>query len=159
MREQADLLDDVTHASAQLDRVRAGDVGSVKKNAAARGLDQAVDHLHRRGLSAPRRPHQHDQLADLDVETQVVDSHRAVAVTLDDVVEPDHRSARRVHGVILSPQDTDAVSNPWFSWSYVQQNTQAIVDATRDHVTLTVLSVALGLLLAFPLALVARRAG
>jgi osmoprotectant transport system permease protein len=61
--------------------------------------------------------------------------------------------------VILSPQVTDAISNPWFSWSYVQQNSQAILDATKAHVTLTVLSVALGLALAFPLALLARRAG
>ena len=51
----------------------------------------------------------------------------------------------------------DAAPNPWVSWDYVRDNSEAILAATRQHVTLTVLSVALGLLLAVPLALLARR--
>ncbi len=47
--------------------------------------------------------------------------------------------------------------NPWLSRSFVTDNYDAIVAATRQHITLTVISVALGLLLALPLALLARR--
>lgn len=51
----------------------------------------------------------------------------------------------------------DEAPNPWLSWSYVRDNSDAILAATKQHVTLTVVSVALGLLLAVPLALLARR--
>lgn len=47
--------------------------------------------------------------------------------------------------------------NPWLSRSFVTDNYEAIVAATRQHITLTVVSVALGLLLSLPLALLARR--
>ena len=51
----------------------------------------------------------------------------------------------------------DEAPNPWLSWDYVRDNSDAILAATRQHVTLTLISVALGLLLAVPLALLARR--
>jgi osmoprotectant transport system permease protein len=51
----------------------------------------------------------------------------------------------------------DEAPNPWLSWSYLHDNSDAILAATRQHVTLTVISVGLGLLLALPLALLARR--
>ena len=51
----------------------------------------------------------------------------------------------------------DAAPNPWISVDYVRDNADAILAATRQHVTLTLISVALGLLLAVPLALLARR--
>jgi osmoprotectant transport system permease protein len=47
--------------------------------------------------------------------------------------------------------------NPWFSWSYVSDNTAILRHATAQHITLTVVSVGLAFLIAFPLALVARR--
>jgi osmoprotectant transport system permease protein len=47
--------------------------------------------------------------------------------------------------------------NPWVSVDYVRDNADAILAATRQHVTLTLVSVALGLALAVPLALLARR--
>jgi osmoprotectant transport system permease protein len=47
--------------------------------------------------------------------------------------------------------------NPWISLDYARDNADAILAATRQHVTLTLVSVALGLLLAVPLALLARR--
>lgn len=53
----------------------------------------------------------------------------------------------------------DEAPNPWLSWSYVRDNSDAILAATKQHVTLTLVSVALGLLLAVPLALLARRFG
>jgi osmoprotectant transport system permease protein len=49
------------------------------------------------------------------------------------------------------------VPNPWISVDYVRQNADVLLAATRQHVELTVVSVLLGLLLAIPLALLARR--
>ncbi|MFP5219831.1 MAG: ABC transporter permease [Actinomycetes bacterium] len=51
----------------------------------------------------------------------------------------------------------DEPPNPWVSVDYVRDNADAILAATREHVTLTLVSVALGLALAVPLALLARR--
>lgn len=59
--------------------------------------------------------------------------------------------------VLLAAYALDDVPNPWFSWSFVRDNSDAILAATRQHVTLTVESVILGVLVAFPLALLARR--
>ncbi|MCA1710783.1 MAG: ABC transporter permease subunit [Actinobacteria bacterium] len=55
------------------------------------------------------------------------------------------------------PLAVDEAPNPWLSWSYVRDNADIILAATKQHVTLTLISVALGLLLALPLALLARR--
>lgn len=51
---------------------------------------------------------------------------------------------------------TDA-PNPWFSTSYLESNYDTILSALREHVILTVVSVALGVVVAFPLAVLARR--
>jgi len=61
--------------------------------------------------------------------------------------------------MILSPRGDASYTNPWFNWSYVKDNTHQILDATQAHVILTVLSVGLGLVLAFPLALIGRQRG
>lgn len=50
----------------------------------------------------------------------------------------------------------DEYPNPWISVDYVRDNADAILAALRQHVTLTLVSVALGLLIAVPLALLAR---
>jgi osmoprotectant transport system permease protein len=55
------------------------------------------------------------------------------------------------------PLAVDEAPNPWLSWSYVRDNSDIILAATKQHVTLTLISVGLGLLLAVPLALLARR--
>ncbi|MCW2667034.1 MAG: binding-protein-dependent transport system inner rane component [Frankiales bacterium] len=47
--------------------------------------------------------------------------------------------------------------NPWVSLSYLRDNSDAVVAATVAHIELTVISVALGLLLAVPLGVLARR--
>jgi len=47
--------------------------------------------------------------------------------------------------------------NPWFSWTWIDNHTDDLFTAAQEHVTITVLAVALALLVAFPLALVARR--
>jgi osmoprotectant transport system permease protein len=48
-------------------------------------------------------------------------------------------------------------SDPWLSWHYITSNAHAILSATQTHVTLTLESVALGLLFAIPLAAIARQ--
>jgi len=47
--------------------------------------------------------------------------------------------------------------NPWFSPSYIQDNTDTILAAVSEHVILTVVSVAIGAAVALPLAVLARR--
>ena len=56
-----------------------------------------------------------------------------------------------------APVQAPVPANPWFSLDYLRDNTDAVVAATQQHVVLTTVSVALGLLLSVPLALLARR--
>jgi osmoprotectant transport system permease protein len=49
----------------------------------------------------------------------------------------------------------DAPGNPWFSWQYVRDNYETILDALREHVTLTAESVVIAAVIAIPLAVVA----
>jgi osmoprotectant transport system permease protein len=62
---------------------------------------------------------------------------------------------------VRPPDDgfTLKVGNPWFSWHYVTSNASTIEAAAREHVILTVLSVAIGFAVAFPLAVLGRRSG
>ncbi|MGI9033256.1 MAG: ABC transporter permease [Acidimicrobiales bacterium] len=47
--------------------------------------------------------------------------------------------------------------DPWVRWNWVGRHTASISAAARQHVELTVIAVALGLVISFPLALAARR--
>ncbi|MFC0601957.1 ABC transporter permease [Streptomyces palmae] len=49
------------------------------------------------------------------------------------------------------------VANEWFCGEYVRTRSQELTDATLQHVGIVLASVAIGLLVAFPLALLARR--
>jgi osmoprotectant transport system permease protein len=49
----------------------------------------------------------------------------------------------------------DAPGNPWFSWQYVRDNLGTILDALREHVTLTAQAVVIAALVAVPLAVAA----
>jgi osmoprotectant transport system permease protein len=49
----------------------------------------------------------------------------------------------------------DGPGNPWFSWRYVQDNADTIIDALELHVTLTAQAIAVAALVALPLAVVA----
>ncbi|MCB5165997.1 ABC transporter permease [Streptomyces bambusae] len=49
------------------------------------------------------------------------------------------------------------VANDWVCWEYVRSRSQELTDATVQHVWITVLSVLIGLAVALPLALLARR--
>jgi osmoprotectant transport system permease protein len=48
-------------------------------------------------------------------------------------------------------------SDPWLRWDWVSTHGDDIATATRQHIELTAIAVILGLLLSFPLALLARR--
>jgi osmoprotectant transport system permease protein len=48
-------------------------------------------------------------------------------------------------------------ANPWFSWDYVTSNSEELLAAGQEHLTLTVSSVVLAMIVAFPLALLVRR--
>ena len=47
--------------------------------------------------------------------------------------------------------------NEWFCWQYVEDRQGQITDALVEHVVITLSALALGIVLAFPLALLARR--
>ena len=55
------------------------------------------------------------------------------------------------------PSCYSRLTNEWLCWQYVTDRQDEIVEATVEHVAITVASVLLGLLIAFPLALLARR--
>ena len=52
---------------------------------------------------------------------------------------------------------SSAPANPWFSWHYLQNNWGDIVKALTQHVNLTWQAIAIALILALPLAVLARR--
>ena len=55
------------------------------------------------------------------------------------------------------PSCYSRLTNEWICWQYVEDRHTEIVDATTQHLALTVASVLLGLVIAFPVALIARR--
>lgn len=55
------------------------------------------------------------------------------------------------------PSTLADASNPWLSWTYVQDYWPELVAAGKEHILLTVASVVLAILLAVPLAMVIRR--
>jgi hypothetical protein len=89
VREQPDALDDVADPASQLHGVDARDVVVAEQDPPGAGLDQPVDHLHRRGLAAARRPDQHRQLPGGEGQVQLGHADGAVAVDLADALEPD----------------------------------------------------------------------
>ena len=56
-----------------------------------------------------------------------------------------------------SDVDLTAAPNPWFSWDYVTEYSQELVQAGTQHVYLTLTSVALALAAALPMTLLVRR--
>ena len=94
VREQADLLDDVADAAAQLDRVGVGDVLAVEPIGPVVGSISRLIIFSVVDLPQPGRADEADHLAAGDVEVELVDGDRAVGVGLAHPVEPDHRRRR-----------------------------------------------------------------
>lgn len=67
------------------------------------------------------------------------------------------RAQPTLHG--SSVADNCLVRNEWVCPAYLESRSSEILDALGEHVLITVLSVGIGALIAFPLALVARRSG
>lgn len=57
----------------------------------------------------------------------------------------------------LISSDPGAAANPWFSWSYVTEHVDLLRSALGDHLYLTIVPIICALIIAFPLALAARR--
>ena len=58
---------------------------------------------------------------------------------------------------MLGPAALAQTKEPWIRWDWVSSHTDQILQALRDHVVLTVIAVFVGMLIAVPLALIARR--
>lgn len=58
---------------------------------------------------------------------------------------------------LADPSCYSLVENHWVCWSYLVNYRQTLTSATEEHAKITVISVLLGLVVAFPLAVVARR--
>jgi osmoprotectant transport system permease protein len=58
---------------------------------------------------------------------------------------------------VTAPTVLAATTEPWVRWDWVSRHGDDIFHALREHVVLTGIAVGLGLLIAFPLALLARR--
>jgi osmoprotectant transport system permease protein len=60
-------------------------------------------------------------------------------------------------GLAVEPSCYSRITNEWFCGQYLTDRQDQIVDATVEHLTITVVAVVVGVLIAFPLALLARR--
>lgn len=60
-------------------------------------------------------------------------------------------------GPAAEPSCYSRFVNEWFCWQYVDDRQNEIVDALVEHVAITLAALLLGIVLAFPLALAARR--
>lgn len=58
---------------------------------------------------------------------------------------------------VQSAAATAEPSNPWFTWAYVRDNSEDLQNALREHIVLTVETMVIALLIAFPLAILAYR--
>jgi hypothetical protein len=68
VREQAGVLDDITHLQPQLRGVDAMRVLTIDEDAAGVGFGEPVDHAQRRGLATSRRTDEHACLAGGNVQ-------------------------------------------------------------------------------------------
>jgi osmoprotectant transport system permease protein len=64
-----------------------------------------------------------------------------------------HSGATAAHHIVA----LDEPANPWFTWAYVRDNSGDLQEALQQHVVLTVETIVIGLLIAFPLAILAHR--
>ena len=109
--KEPDLLDDVADRAAQIRQIAGPGIDTVDEDPAGGRLDQAVDHLERRGLAAARRPDQHADLPGWDRQRKVVDGARRVldarVVALRHVIELD------VGRVMVRAGHRDALLREW----------------------------------------------
>jgi hypothetical protein len=88
--EQIVQLEDETDVSSPIaiEAAGMGEVAAVDSDAAGGGAVERGDQVQRRGLSAPRRSDQHDELSGRDAQRRVVEHDAAAAaVRLDNIDE------------------------------------------------------------------------
>ena len=66
-------------------------------------------------------------------------------------------AASDVEPSLFEPKCYDRLTNEWFCWQYVEDRREQISDALVQHLQITVAAVVLGMVIALPLALLARR--
>ena len=92
VREQTDVLDHVADLASQLDHVQAPNAPPVDEDVALGHVDQAVDHLHRRGLAAAGRSDEDADLARGHNQRQIAHgSHPPARIAFRDIPENDLR--------------------------------------------------------------------
>ncbi|MDI1289086.1 MAG: ABC transporter permease [bacterium] len=52
---------------------------------------------------------------------------------------------------------TESAPNPWFSWTYFENNTDDLLRAGREHIIITIAAMAMAIAIAIPLTLLIRR--
>ena len=64
-----------------------------------------------------------------------------------------------VHGNVTSVPVANRLddANPWFSWSYIESNSQTLLDALVEHIYLTAVSIVIAAVIAIPLGVIAAR--
>ena len=90
VREQPDLLEHVADAAPQLGELELAHAAAVDRDVALGDRDQAVDHLQRGRLAAPRRADEHADLPGRHLEAEVLHGCAcAPGIALDHVFESD----------------------------------------------------------------------
>lgn len=79
------------------------------------------------------------------------------AVSLTQVVHPSILSNSVADGGSAAASNNCLQSNDWVCWEYVRTRSDLLVEAGREHIYITLVSLAVGFVLAFGLALVVRR--
>jgi hypothetical protein len=95
MREQADFLNDVADAAPEPDRVPLGRRLAFDEHVAFGGIEQAIDELQGRRLTAAAPPEQHQGLAAADLQIEIVQQGFSARQAKADVVKFDGRSLGR----------------------------------------------------------------
>jgi len=58
---------------------------------------------------------------------------------------------------VTVPVFAESAPNPWFSWTYLENNADDLLEAGREHVIITIAAMALAIAVAIPLTLLIRR--
>lgn len=58
---------------------------------------------------------------------------------------------------MLEPRLIEAAPNPWFSWTYLENNGDDLLRAAREHILITIAAMVLAIAVAIPLTLLIRR--
>ena len=129
VREEADLLDHIADAAAQLGGRQVADAPPVDADVARVEGDQPVDHLQRRRLAAARRADEDAERPGRDLEREIVERGGVASrIALRDVVEDDLRGGASFATGFRIPAQADrgrrraraAAVIPIASWKPVQ---------------------------------------